>query len=133
MPSSTDWYDNNAPAISRTYESLEADRLNAWMADLLPTVRGAALDVGAGSGRDAAWLAHRGLDVVAVQPSNSMREQALSLHPSAPVRWLRDALPGPARGAPRRPGLRRDPAVCRLMHVAPADRARAFRKLVSLM
>ncbi len=133
MPSSTDWYDANAPTIAHTYESLEADRLNAWMADLLPTSRGAALDVGAGSGRDAAWLALRGLDVVAVEPSNSMREQAISLHPSAPVRWLRDALPDLREVL--RTGLVFDVILLSAvwMHVAPADRARAFRKLVSLM
>jgi Methyltransferase domain len=49
---------------------------------------------GAGTGRDAAWLAARGYEVVAVEPSDAMRAEAVRLHPQAPIRWVADALPG---------------------------------------
>ena len=49
--------------------------------------------MGAGSVRDAAWLAGRGLEVFAVKPSRSMRERAAALHPAIRLHWLDDWLP----------------------------------------
>jgi protein-L-isoaspartate O-methyltransferase len=44
------------------------------MADItLPAPPARVLDVGAGSGRDAAWLTSLGLEVVAVEPSVALR------------------------------------------------------------
>ena len=127
------WYDANAPELARTYEAIEAAHLHAWLRDLLPQAGAAALDVGAGTGRDAAWLASQGFDVVAVEPSNAMREQALALHPTASVRWVGDALPELRQVL--RMGLSFDLILLSVvwMHVPEAERARAFRKLVTLL
>jgi SAM-dependent methyltransferase len=51
------------------------------------------LDVGAGSGRDAAWFAANGYDVVAVEPSDAMLAHARKLHPSSRIHWVSDSLP----------------------------------------
>jgi len=130
----TDYYDAHAPQLAATYESLEAARLNAWLRDSLPAAPACVLDVGAGSGRDAAWLASLGFDVVAVEPSAKMVQEARHFHPESPVHWIEgDALPGLERT------LRRGQAFDFIllsavwMHVPPTDRPRAFRKLVSLM
>ena len=126
------WYDAHAPEIAPGYEAIEAAELHGWLADLLPPAGATALDVGAGTGRDAAWLASLGFDVVAVEPSAAMRAQAVALHPDAGVRWLDDALPDLARV--RR--LKRSFELILLsavwMHVPEADRERAFRALVGL-
>jgi protein-L-isoaspartate O-methyltransferase len=63
--STIDWYNTNAPTLVVTYERLPAEQVHAWLIDLLPGPGARALDVGAGSGRDAAWLASRGLEVTA--------------------------------------------------------------------
>jgi hypothetical protein len=52
-----------------------------------------ALDVGAGSGRDAAWLDSLEHDVVAVEPAAGMRREGALRHPEARIRWLDDRLP----------------------------------------
>lgn len=49
-----------------------------------------ALDVGAGSGRDAAWLASLGYEVVAAEPAAGMRIEAQRRHPDPRIRWLDD-------------------------------------------
>src|SRR5262249_3644345 len=86
-----------------------------------------------GTGRDAAWLVSRGLEVVAVEPSAAMRNEGQRLHPSAGIRWVDDALP--ALDKVYRLGLSFDLILLSAvwMHVAPADRRRAFRKLVALL
>ena len=50
------YYDTRAPALAQQYESLSAASVHSWLIDLLPKTKTLALDVGAGSGRDAAWL-----------------------------------------------------------------------------
>lgn len=56
------------------YETVSAPDLHGPVADLLPAAPSQVLDVGAGSGRDAAWLAKMGHEVLAVEPSATFRE-----------------------------------------------------------
>jgi protein-L-isoaspartate O-methyltransferase len=70
------WYDDHAEPIAERHESLAPEKVNAWLETLLPSQPALALDVGAGSGRDAAWLLSLGHQVIAVEPS----EQNLELH-----------------------------------------------------
>lgn len=133
MTEAVRWYDAHATELARSYESIEAERVHAWMVDLLPADRGIALDVGAGTGRDAAWLSGRGFDVVAVEPSWAMREQASRLRPNSRVKWVLDELPD-LRDTLRM-GLNFDLILLSgvWMHVPLAERPRAFRKLVTLL
>ena len=127
------WYDAHAPELARSYESIRAEQLHAWMLDLLPQGKGVALDIGAGTGRDAAWLAARGMDVVAAELSAAMREQALALHPGPNVRWIADSLPDLREVL--RTGLSFDVILLSAvwMHVPEAARERAFRKIVTML
>ena len=75
------------------YEAVAATDVNRWLLDLLPEGKGCILDVGAGSGRDAAWLAAQGHDVVAAEPNPTMREEAEKRHPDATFKLLADGLP----------------------------------------
>ena len=127
------WYDANAKAAAADYETAEAEDIHGWLLGLLPPARATILDVGAGSGRDAAWLASRGYDVVAVEPSAAMRDEALRRHPGTTVRWIGDTLP--VLDTVTRSGLSFDLILLSAvwMHVAPTQRARAFRKLVNLL
>lgn len=133
MADSIDWYDANADAAATRYEGVHPERVHAWLADLLPAAPAAALDVGAGSGRDAAWLSSQGYDVVAVEPSPRMRTMARERHAEPAIRWLADSLP--ALRHTFKTGLAFDVILLSAvwMHVAPSDRARAFRKLVNLL
>ncbi|WP_332879395.1 class I SAM-dependent methyltransferase [Massilia sp. S19_KUP03_FR1] len=122
-------YEQNAGQLVHQYESLAFEEVHASLLEFLPVPGATILDIGAGSGRDAAWLAARGDDVVAVEPSGAMRNHARTLHPSPRIHWLSDSLPELAQV--RRLGLAFDfillPAVW--MHVPPASRARALGKL----
>jgi SAM-dependent methyltransferase len=127
------WYDQNISDVSRRYESVSAETVHAWLVDRLPTAPALVLDIGAGTGRDAAWLALRGLEVIAVEPSSAMRAEAQRLHPSPLIRWISDSLPSLDRVLHL--GLSFDLILMSAvwMYVLPADRTRAFRKLVTLL
>src|SRR4051794_37024654 len=61
---------------------------------LIPKQPCRVLDIGAGTGRDAAGFAALGHQVVAVEPTEEMRRGAVALHPSPLIEWLDDSPPG---------------------------------------
>lgn len=128
-------YDTQAKALAQAYESLDADPFRRTYADLLPAAGPdrLALDVGAGSGRDAAWLAELGFNVIAAEPAAGFREAGQRLHPTAQVRWVDDRLPGLSKC--HQLGLAFDAILLNAVwqHIAPGDRRRAFRKLTALL
>ena len=73
MAQSPSWYDAHAPDLVHRYELIDAANVYGWLSGLLGNAPGTVLDVGAGSGRDAAWFASHGHDVVAVEPSSLSR------------------------------------------------------------
>lgn len=89
----TEGYTEAADALILQYESMSFEQCHEPALHLLPTVPCQVLDVGAGSGRDAAWFAARGHAVLAVEPTAALRTAAMALHPSKSIEWLDDALP----------------------------------------
>ena len=133
MNPSIGWYEAHAREAAERYEQADSARLHAWLEDFLPQERAAVLDVGAGSGRDAAWLASKGHDVVAIEPVAAMRKEAQRRHPQANIQWQSDRLP--ELQTITRTGLSFDFILLSAvwMHVAPRNRKRAFRKLTNLL
>ena len=89
------------------------------------------LDIGAGSGRDARWLASRDFEVVAVEPASAFRRNGEARSES--IRWIDDRLP--ALDTVHRLALSFDLIILSgvWQHVIPDDRTRAFRKLATLL
>ncbi|MES3008415.1 MAG: methyltransferase domain-containing protein [Pseudomonadota bacterium] len=137
-----DYYTRNASDLFRQYSSLNpADVHRGWL-DLLPAQAGLACDIGAGSGRDAAWLASKGWDVIAVEPNAELRalgEQhtisaaANSSTAIGGVTWLDDALPElkQLRSLDQRFQLILISAVW--MHLTPVQHERAMRIVSELL
>ncbi len=130
---STRYEDAAGRDLADRYESVDPDALHAWFADHLPPPPAAVLDVGAGSGRDAAWFAAKGYEVVAVDPSMTMLAEAQQRHPTPRITWIRDCLPSLDRVVGR--SLSYDVILLNAvwMHVHPNERQRAFRKLIGLL
>jgi SAM-dependent methyltransferase len=126
-------YEQHAARLVEQYESRPFQEIHEGLLDMLPPAGATVLDVGAGSGRDAAWFAANGYDVVAVEPSDAMLAHARKLHPSSRIHWVSDSLPDLANV--RRLGLSFDLILLSAvwMHVPPAERQRSLRKLATLL
>ena len=126
-------YDQHAARLVEQYESLSFQEVHAGILGMLPPAGATVLDVGAGSGRDAAWFAANGYDVVAVEPSEAMLAHARTRHASSRIHWISDSLPELANV--RRLGLSFDLILLSAvwMHIPPAARQRALRKLATLL
>ncbi len=88
-------YHQNAEAFVAQYESVSAEQVHQSWLHLLPVAGSAsfALDVGAGSGRDARFLAVQGFQVVAVEPADNLRHAAMALTNTDKIQWSADELP----------------------------------------
>ena len=94
----TQGYADEADELFVRYESYTFERTHAALQAFIPPPPGRVLDVGAGTGRDAAWFADAGYAVVAIEPCGQCTPQIKSsprtestavlhsLHPTATAR-----------------------------------------------
>lgn len=89
------YYENHAERLSRTYEDIDAYSLHQKLLAWLPA-QGRLLDIGCGSGRDAAYIAaNTHLEVTAADASRNMVKQARKMHPE--VCFIEAAFPADER------------------------------------
>jgi SAM-dependent methyltransferase len=93
LVSGTEGYADEAEELFKHYESFAAADAHRAVLHLIPTAASSILDIGSGTGRDAAWFAAQGHRVVAVEPTDAFRLPAMALHPSPQIEWLDDSLP----------------------------------------
>lgn len=89
----TQGYCAEAPELLTLYERMRFEDSHRGVLDLIPDAGIDVLDIGAGTGRDAAWFAARGDRVTAIEPTREMREGAMALHPDPNITWIDDSLP----------------------------------------
>lgn len=131
--SGTEGYAEEAEELFRRYESVPAADAHRAVLHLIPTAASRVLDIGAGTGRDAAWFASQGHRVVAVEPTDAMRIPAMALHPSPAIEWLDDSLPDLALLRSR--GQSFDVVLLSAvwMHLDADERRQAMPNLVALL
>jgi SAM-dependent methyltransferase len=86
-------YGETADALAVQYEEVTFDEVHRDVLHLVVVEPSRILDVGAGTGRDAAALAGRGHSVVAVEPTAQLRAHGQRLHAGVAIEWVGDALP----------------------------------------
>jgi SAM-dependent methyltransferase len=131
--SGTEGYAEEAEELFKQYEGIPFADAHRTVLHLIPAMPGRVLDIGSGTGRDAAWFAGRGHSVVAVEPTDAMRLPAMALHPSPRIDWLNDSLPDLA--ALRARGATFDLVMLTAvwMHLEEEQRRRAMPNLASLL
>lgn len=128
-----DYYNQYAEQFDAQYSSLDPKVVHQlWLDEYLPK-RGSVLDVGAGNGRDALYFAQQGLNVVAIEPAVELFKKGRETTQQYGVKWLDDSLPELNKISALK--MRFDVILLSAvwMHIAPADRERAFRKLSNLL
>lgn len=126
-------YDQHARHYQLQYDSVAAQDVHGhWVRVLDGCAPGQALDVGAGSGRDAAWLASLGWHVTAAEPASGLRELGRE-RTGEHVHWCNAQLPA-LENLPV-PGNGFDLILLSAvwMHLTPEQRAPSFARLNELL
>jgi len=131
--SGTENYAEEAPELLERYETISFADQHRFVMHLIPTAPSRVLDIGAGTGRDAAGFAALGHSVAAVEPTEELRRGAMLLHPSPMIEWIDDSLPDLA--AMRARGEEFDVVMLTAvwMHLDAQQRRRAMPHLVVLV
>ena len=126
-------YDLNSSKFFDEYESISFKKVHAnWITEVIPS-NGLALDIGAGSGRDAAYLAEKGYSVFAVEPSDKLRLLAQQKHSSKKIAWLKSSLPELKSVFKLKNSFDLILLSAVWMHIAPADRQTSLNNIFRLL
>ena len=131
--SGTEGYADEAEDLFKRYEGIPAADAHRAVRHLMPAVPSRVLDIGSGTGRDAAWFASMGHRVVAVEPTDAMRLPAMALHPSPQIEWLNDSLPELALVRTRGEHFDLVMLIAVWMHLDARQRQRAMPNLAALV
>jgi SAM-dependent methyltransferase len=126
----TGYAEASAELIVR-FEAISTRELLAPVADLLPVSPARVADIGAGTGRDAAWFASKGHQVLAVEPVRELRTAGMALHGDRRIAWLDDRLPDLA-AARRERAFDLVTACAVWQHLDDDDRAVGIRHLADM-
>jgi SAM-dependent methyltransferase len=126
-------YSEHAAELIERYEALSFVQKHDVVLPLIPSVPSNALDIGTGTGADAGWLAAQGHRVVAVEPTQALREYGLKHHASPLIEWVDDALPHLDRIACRKSEFRLIMVTAVWMHLDEQERRVAMPVVASLL
>ncbi|UHD45782.1 class I SAM-dependent methyltransferase [Aureimonas altamirensis] len=129
----TQGYGENARALADQYESITFADVHRDVLHLFPHPPARVLDVGAGSGRDAAALATRGHRVVAVEPTDSLRAEGMHRHEGKAIEWVDAQLPALKGLAPRAERFDLILLTAVWMHLDEEERQVGMEALASLL
>ena len=131
--SGTEGYAEEADDLLQRYERRAFADIHSSVLHLIPNVRCHVLDIGAGTGRDAAALAEMGHSVVAVEPTEPLRKGAMALHASSHIEWVDDSLPDLAQIVARRKKFEVVMMTAVWMHLDEQQRRQAMPNVASLV
>ena len=143
---SAQFYNENADALAQQYLSKSFEEVHQSWAHLLPSIienpNARILDIGAGSGRDAKYIAQAALNkhgdqndtqVIAVEPANLLAELGTRQTEELNVKWLTDSLPALSNITKQEVSFDLILLSAVWMHIPISERARSIRKLANLL
>lgn len=86
-------YASDADSLIPRYETIDPAEQFSDILHLLPDTPARVLDLGAGTGRVAAWLAGMGHQITAVEPVAAFRVVGRGRHHAEAITWVEDRLP----------------------------------------
>ena len=127
-----EFYSTNATTLTSQYDGLNFEKVHEDWLDYIPE-NGNVLDTGAGSGRDARYLAEQGLSVTAVEPSLGLRQIGIENSKVHNITWLDDSLPELSSVFKLETKYDLILLSAVWMHIPKSNRNRAIRKLSNLL
>lgn len=90
--STLNYYEKNANLLINRYESANVSEVQILLLQTF-TNKSKLLEIGCGSGRDASFMIRNNYDVIAIDGSHNMIEEAKKIHPELSGKLLHKTLP----------------------------------------
>lgn len=128
-----DYFNDRAEELARQYNALDRAKVHADLLALLPEGRALkVLDVGAGSGADAAMFADRGHEVMACEPADALRKTGEEAFKNKNIKWNAEVLPDMDAASSAAAPFDVVTSVGVLQYVSEENRASSLSKMFSL-
>jgi 2-polyprenyl-3-methyl-5-hydroxy-6-metoxy-1,4-benzoquinol methylase len=89
-----DYFNDRAKELAAQYNALDREKVHADLLSHLPESTALrVLDIGAGSGADAAMFAAKGYQVLAAEPADALRTEGQKTFQNKNIQWSAEALP----------------------------------------
>jgi protein-L-isoaspartate O-methyltransferase len=126
-------YGEASDVLADQYESVTFAEVHRDVLHLFPAQPSRVLDIGAGTGRDAAVLSELGHTVIAVEPTAELRLHGQRLYPAHDIDWVDDHLPELATVRQRPDCYDLILLTAVWMHLDEQERVEAMKNLTGLL
>ena len=127
-----DGYVEDAEFLIPSFESVNSSELLSHVIKYIPK-SGQLIEIGSGTGRDAAWLASNELKVLAVEPVAEFRNAGKKLHINPNIDWVDDSLPSLSRVRSLHVSYDAALLVSVWQHVKPEDKCTSLLNIHSVL
>jgi len=140
------FYNDNATELAQQYLSKTFDEVHQSWSQFLPSIienqNARILDLGAGSGRDAKYLAElaakthstkNNIQIIGAEPAKELSQLGQKTTQGLNVKWVEDSLPALSNVTKQEVSFDLILLSAVWMHIPPSDRARSMRKLANLL
>lgn len=128
-----DYFNDRAEELARQYNALDRAKVHADLLAALPQGQALrVLDIGAGSGADAAMFADLGHAVTAAEPAETLAGLGKEVFKNKNIKWNADVLPEMKEATQAREGFDVVTSVGVLQYVDQENRASSLSKMFSL-
>lgn len=117
----------------KRWDEISFEEKFAQSLHLLPHDPSSILDIGSGTGVDAEVFASHGHNVVAVEPTEELRQYAIENRNPERIEWVDDGLPSLRSIAERGAVFDLITIIAVWMHLDPAERSQAMHVVASLL
>lgn len=129
-----DYFNRHAADLARQYNALDRAKVHADLLAALPEGRVlTVLDIGAGSGADAAMFADRGHVVTAAEPAEDLAAIGKEAFKNKNIKWISDVLPEMPSASARAEGFDVVVSVGVLQYLDKENRAKSLSKMFSMV
>jgi len=123
------YYQDNSSSLANRYESADVTEIQHLLLNTF-TKNKNLLEIGCGSGRDANFMFENGYDIIAIDGSKNMIEEAKKIHPNLSNRLFHKILPNDLVFDYKFDGIY---SIATLMHLDKKELIKAIQKIYNLL
>jgi len=129
MKNTINYYEKNANSLISRYESADISDLQDFLINTF-TKESQLLEIGCGSGRDAMFMTKHNYNIIGIDGSSNMIEEAKNIHPELLGKLFQKILPNDLQFDREFDGIY---SIATLMHLTKTDIKKTILKIYNLL